>query len=153
MRCRENAEAELSSITATQDDQDKMRNILARVAASDDGGAELIAAFEASEASADALVPAASSVSEGLPDTADVGPLLSDATLQRLLAIADAGGCVEDIQAADLEPGDLDAFHRALAAGQVRSGHHVGGFAPTLKLDTALTRVLIAPHAAYCAGE
>lgn len=120
---RENAQAELRSSKASSEEQKEMRDILARVAESDDRGAELASALGMPEAAVQSMVAAAE---EGVAGTAEMqaedseqGPQLSDATLRRLLQVAEAGGSELDLLPEHLDAADLDAFHRAIAAGQV----------------------------------
>lgn len=99
-----------------------MLDILARVSESDDRGADLARALGMPEAGVQSMLAAAEEA-EGPPDSGGDdgrhGPQLSEATLQRLLELAEAGGSEMDLLPEHLEPADLDIFHRAVAAGQV----------------------------------
>lgn len=120
---RENAQAELKGSKSSSTDQKEMRDILARVAASDDKGEEIASALGMEEAAIQAMVTAAHDedpeAGQDQSDDRSGGLPLSDITLQRLLALAEAGGNELDVLPEDLDPVDLEAFHRAVAAGQV----------------------------------
>lgn len=105
---RESAVQELRSITATHDEKQRMQEILQRLHEAELGGDD---------------DGSSSSSSSGGEDADELGGPhfggLSQATLRRLLAKAQACGGALDVSEADLSPTELAAFHRALAAGEL----------------------------------
>ncbi|EFN54985.1 hypothetical protein CHLNCDRAFT_134781 [Chlorella variabilis] len=99
---RDSAVSELRSISAGEDERQRMLEILQRMHQQELGGGG----------------SGASSGDEGGEESEEEGGL-SAQTLHRLLAKMEAAGGVLDVGADDLSPAELAAFHRALAAGEL----------------------------------